>query len=73
MYLHDETIQQMVETNDTASWRIAGQSGVEIFSVEEMVCLLAIEPPKKDDATTRNGMLRVGLATQSVIEKAKSQ
>ncbi len=73
MNLIDETIAEMVSAQATSSWRIAGASGVESFSIEESVCLLEIEPPKKDMVAMQSAWLRIRLGTQAAIDQAKSQ
>jgi hypothetical protein len=73
MSLRDEVIQRMVKANDTSSWSVAGKSGVEAFSVEQMVWLLKIEPPSQDSAVNKPGVIRIGLGTQSVINKVRAQ
>jgi hypothetical protein len=73
MNLHDQVIQRMVNAKDTSSWRIAGKNGVEAFSIEEMVGLLAIEPTSPDDVSKKPGTIRIGVGTQAVIAKVQSQ
>jgi hypothetical protein len=62
----------MVKTKDTSTWRVAGKSGVEAIAVEEIVCLLAIEPPGQDDTSKQPGIFRIGLGTQSAIDKERT-
>jgi hypothetical protein len=73
MNLDDEVIQRMVNVKDTSSWRIAGKNGVEVFSIEEMLWLLAIEPTSLENASAKQGAIRIGLGTQAVIDKARAQ
>ena len=72
MNLHDETIQQMVDTKDTSSWRIAGKGGVEAITVDELVWLLKIESPIQEIPPKQSGMIRIGLGTQAVIAKERA-
>ncbi len=72
-YLSDEVIQRMVNTNDTSSWQVAGKDGVEAISIDEMVLLLAIEPPGQVAAPKQSGKIRIGLGTQAAIAKDRAQ
>ena len=70
--LRDDTIQRMVDTKDTSSWRIAGKGGVEATTVDELVRLLLIESPSQDISSKPTGMIRLGLGTQAVIAKERA-
>jgi hypothetical protein len=62
-------VQQMVNSRDTSSWRIAGRDGVETISVEDMAWLLVIEPSDPNAAVLRASRLRIGIGTQEAIAK----
>lgn len=64
MHVQDEVVQRMVNTQDISSWRVAGADGVETYSREEMIWLLAIETANLDVAPKQSGMIRIGLGTQ---------